>query len=61
MLLIITILLSFLVAVNFILLVFSCNKTANRTKKSLENKHIFAVTKNNVIPTATVQLAATGS
>tara|TARA_Y100000589_G_C27021665_1_gene575184 strand:+ start:749 stop:940 length:192 start_codon:yes stop_codon:yes gene_type:complete len=63
MLLTITLILSFLVAINFLLLMFSCNKSS----KKVENKkpHIIRTERptptlvSNQLPTG--QLAATGS
>ena len=56
----ITIVLSFLVALNFILLKFSCNKTAKRqssAKPFVLKKHTTTLTTQS----ASNQLAATGS
>ncbi len=61
MLLTITFLLSFLVAVNFLLLIFSCNKTTKRVNQKIENRPTFVVTKNRVVSTESTQLAPTGS
>ncbi|SFN65529.1 hypothetical protein SAMN04487989_102262 [Bizionia echini] len=61
MLLTITILLSFLVAVNFLLLIFSCNKTPKRASQKIENRPTFVVTKNMVVTSESNQLAPTGS
>ncbi len=59
MLLFITSVLIFLVAINFILLAFSCNKTSRRLKALNKNKRVVSVlpTKTEV----TGQLAPTGS
>ena len=61
MLLTITIILSFLVAVNFILLIFSCNKTTKRANQKTENRPTFIVSKNIGVSSDSAQLAATGS
>ena len=63
MILTITMILSFLVAVNFLLLIFSCNKTSkkvgNRKPRVLRNqKPTTAITSTQL---QTRQLAATGS
>jgi len=63
MILTITLILSFLVAVNFLLLIFSCNKTSKKVET--KKQHVIRVQK----PTPTLvsnqlstgQLAATGS
>jgi len=60
MLLTIILTLSFLVAINFLLLFFSCNKISKR-KASIERKPTFIVTKNPTKITASSQLAPTGS
>ncbi|WP_298901939.1 hypothetical protein [uncultured Psychroserpens sp.] len=60
MIITITLILSFLVALNFLLLIFSCNKT---TKKVTTERQIFKP-KKVVKPTqqlASAQLAPTGS
>ena len=60
MLLTITLIISVLVAVNFLLLIFSCNKTTKR-KLTAERKPTFIVTKNTTKPQHSAQLAPTGS
>ena len=52
--------LSVLVAFNFILLIFSCNKTTKR-KTNIERKPTFVVTKNTTKTQSVTQLAPTGS
>ena len=67
MIMIITLTLSFLVAINFLLLIFSCNKTTKKT--STENPVILKTserikTPETSVPTkqiARTQLAPTGS
>ena len=66
MIMIITLTLSFLVALNFILLYFSCNKISK--KKSTEKSQIIEniITRKVIVPKVTAhlpsaQLAATGS
>lgn len=61
MLLIITIILSSLIAINFLLLIFSCNKCTKRPIAKIENTITYSVQKQTVISTETVQLAPTGS
>ncbi len=61
MLLTITFVLSFLVAVNFLLLLFSCNKTVKEASSKTENRPTFTVTKNRVISAESTHLAPTGS
>ena len=61
MLLTITLTLSFLVALNFLLLIFSCNKTTKRKPAAIESKPTFIVKKNTTKPQPVVQLAPTGS
>ena len=61
MLLTITLTLSFLVALNFLLLIFSCNKTTKRKPKTIESKPTFTVTKNTTKQPSVSQLAPTGS
>lgn len=64
---IITLTLSFLVAINFLLLIFSCNKTTKKTVN--ENPVILKTTERTQTPEASVptkqiartQLAPTGS
>lgn len=63
MLIIVTLILSFLVALNFLLLIFSCNKTTKKTSKEIPT-----VYRTSNIKTAPVtkqltstQLAPTGS
>lgn len=60
MLLTITLIISVLVAINFLLLIFSCNKTTKR-KTTTEIKPTFIVTKNTTKPQHSTQLAPTGS
>ncbi len=60
MLLTITLILSILVAINFLLLFFSCNKTTKR-KAIVEKNPTFTVTKNTTKPQTSTQLAPTGS
>lgn len=55
----ITLVLIFLVAINFILLVFSCNKTAKQLKSLDKNKGVISVMSSKS-ETAS-QLAPTGS
>ncbi len=63
MILTITLILSFLVAINFLLLIFSCNKTS----KKVENKKPRVIGTEKPTPTlvsnqlSSNQLAATGS
>ncbi len=59
MLLIITSVLIFLVAINFLLLVFSCNKTTKRLKMLDKNKGVVSV--RPAKQGASNQLAPTGS
>lgn len=59
MLLIITSIIIFLVAINFILLAFSCNKTAKRLKVLDKNKRVVSVRPTKT--EAANQLAPTGS
>ena len=59
MLLTITLILSFLVCVNFILLIFSCNKTTKRTEvKEIKPTRVINTTTNQQPST---HLAPTGS
>ena len=59
MLLTITLILSFLVVVNFLLLIFSCNKTTKRTEiKEIKPTRIITTTANQQ---TSCQLAPTGS
>lgn len=60
MLLTITLTISVLVAINFLLLKFSCNKT-NKGKISVDKKPRFVVTKNTTKRQHSAQLAPTGS
>lgn len=60
MLLTITLTISVLVAINFILLFFSCNKTTKR-KALTEKRPTFVVTKNTTKTQTSTQLAPTGS
>lgn len=60
MLLTITLVISVLVAINFLLLIFSCNKTTKR-KVTTERRPTFIVTKNTTKPQHSTQLAPTGS
>lgn len=60
MLLTITLVISVLIAINFLLLIFSCNKTTKRAK-SVEKRPTFIVTKNTTSPQPSAQLAPTGS
>jgi hypothetical protein len=60
MLLTIILTLSVLVGINFLLLIFSCNKTTKR-EVSIERKPTFVVTKHPTTTQASTQLAPTGS
>jgi hypothetical protein len=63
MILTITLILSFLVALNFLLLIFSCNKTSRETENKkpriIHTKKPTSTLASNQLPTG--QLAATGS
>lgn len=59
MLLIITFLVVFLIAINFILLLFSCNKTTKNKKSLDKNKGVVSV--RHTKPEVANQLAPTGS
>jgi hypothetical protein len=63
MILIITLILSFLVCVNFILLIFSCNKTVKKAKtkkpRVIRTQRPTTTLASTQLPTR--QLAATGS
>ena len=58
MIITITITLAVLVAINFLLLAFSCNKT---TKKHIEKKTVHNINQKTTIPQPVNQLAPTGS
>ena len=58
MVLTITIILSVLVAINFLLLAFSCNKI---TKKELEKNQVHKINAETTIQQPANQLSATGS
>lgn len=60
MLLTVTLVLSALVFINFLLLIFSCNKTTKKTQLTTK-KPTFIVTKNTTKPQPSGQLAPTGS
>lgn len=60
MLLTITLILSFLVAVNFLLLFFSCNKTTRRTD-SVQKQTTIIIKPETTNQQAVSQLAPTGS
>lgn len=60
MLLTITLILSFLVAVNFLLLIFSCNKTTKRVEVK-ETKPTLIIKTTTTSQQASSQLAPTGS
>jgi hypothetical protein len=61
MLLTITLVLSVLIAINFLLLIFSCNKTTKRVKTEEKKQPTFIVTKNTTKQQTSTQLAPTGS
>lgn len=61
MLLTITISLFFLVAINFLLLICSCNKTTKRPSQKVKNTPTMVATKNSAIETNMSELAPTGS
>lgn len=60
MLLTVILVLSVLIAINFLLLIFSCNKTTKRVK-SIDQKPTFVVTKNTTKQQTSTQLAPAGS
>jgi cell division protein YceG involved in septum cleavage len=60
MLLTITLTISFLVVINFLLLIFSCNKTTKRTVIK-ESKPTIIINTNTTNQEVSAQLAPTGS